>query len=72
MFDAVDVLLTMQNAGGGYASYELIRGPKFLEWLNPAEVFGMFSYYLDRHFSSTNFGQATLWLNMPIPNARRP
>lgn len=40
LFDAIDVLLTMQNPNGGYASYELIRGPKWLEWLNPAEVFG--------------------------------
>jgi lanosterol synthase len=38
--DAVDVLLTMQNADGGFASYEPIRGAKELEWLNPAEVFG--------------------------------
>jgi lanosterol synthase len=38
--DAVDVLLTMQNSDGGFASYETIRGAKELEWLNPAEVFG--------------------------------
>ncbi|TFK98472.1 terpenoid cyclases/protein prenyltransferase alpha-alpha toroid [Pterulicium gracile] len=38
--DAVDVLLTMQNPSGGFASYELIRGPRWLEWINPAEVFG--------------------------------
>ena len=38
--DAVDVLLSMQNADGGFASYERIRGSSFLEWLNPAEVFG--------------------------------
>ncbi|KIM82936.1 hypothetical protein PILCRDRAFT_819733 [Piloderma croceum F 1598] len=38
--DAVDCMLTMQNPGGGFASYELIRGPSWLEWLNPAEVFG--------------------------------
>lgn len=30
----------MQNADGSYASYELIRGPLWLEKLNPAEVFG--------------------------------
>jgi lanosterol synthase len=31
----------MQNEDdGGYASYELRRGPYWLEWLNPAEVFG--------------------------------
>ncbi|KAF7798580.1 hypothetical protein EIP86_009802 [Pleurotus ostreatoroseus] len=38
--DAVDILLGMQNPNGGFASYELIRGPEWLEWLNPAEVFG--------------------------------
>ncbi|KAG6334196.1 hypothetical protein ID866_4896 [Astraeus odoratus] len=40
LFDAVDTMLTMQNANGGFASYELVRGPQWLEWLNPAEVFG--------------------------------
>lgn len=35
-----DLLLSFQNANGGWASYELTRGPKWLEWLNPAEVFG--------------------------------
>jgi len=39
--DAVDTLLTMQNAGsGGYASYERRRGSTHLEHLNAAEVFG--------------------------------
>ena len=38
--DAADIMLGMQNADGGFASYELIRGPGWLEWLNPAEVFG--------------------------------
>ncbi|KAL7312217.1 Lanosterol synthase (Oxidosqualene--lanosterol cyclase), variant 2 [Mucor circinelloides] len=37
---AVDVMLTMQNADDGFASYETIRGPHLLEMLNPAEVFG--------------------------------
>ncbi|KAH8090819.1 putative lanosterol synthase [Filobasidium floriforme] len=40
MKDCVDVLLTMQNPDGGFASYELIRGNKKMEWLNTAEVFG--------------------------------
>ncbi|KAF7308670.1 Terpene cyclase/mutase family member [Mycena chlorophos] len=40
IFDAVDLLLTLQNSNGGFASYEPIRGPHWLEWLNPAEVFG--------------------------------
>jgi lanosterol synthase len=30
----------MQNRDGGFASYELVRGPDWLELLNPAEVFG--------------------------------
>ena len=40
LFDTVDTLLTMQNRDGGFASYELVRGPSWLELLNPAEVFG--------------------------------
>ncbi|KAF4610517.1 hypothetical protein D9613_006740 [Agrocybe pediades] len=40
MCQAVDVMLTLQNPNGGFASYELVRGPQWLEWLNPAEVFG--------------------------------
>lgn len=38
--NAVDVMLSLQNSNGGFASYEKIRGPAFLEWINPAEVFG--------------------------------
>ncbi|KAB2110056.1 Lanosterol synthase [Alternaria gaisen] len=38
--DAIDVLLTMQNASGGCASYEPTRGSILLEHLNAAEVFG--------------------------------
>lgn len=38
--DSVDTLLTMQNPGGGFASYERIRGPAWLELFNHAEVFG--------------------------------
>jgi lanosterol synthase len=35
----VDTLLLMQNSDGGFASYEKIRGSRFLELLNPAEIF---------------------------------
>jgi lanosterol synthase len=38
--DAIDLLLTMQNPSGGFASYETINAPSFVELLNPAEVFG--------------------------------
>jgi lanosterol synthase len=37
---AIDVLLTMQNASGGFASYEPTRGSEYMEYLNAAEVFG--------------------------------
>jgi lanosterol synthase len=45
--DCVDVLLTMQNKNGGFASYELVRGTSFMEWLNCAEVFGTFRCFVD-------------------------
>lgn len=37
---AVNVVLSLQNPNGSWASYELTRGPEWLEKLNPAEVFG--------------------------------
>ena len=37
--DAIDTILTMQNASGGFASYEPTRGSEYLEYLNAAEVF---------------------------------
>ncbi|KAI9764035.1 MAG: hypothetical protein M1840_008911 [Geoglossum simile] len=37
--NCVDSLLLMQNTDGGFASYEIRRGPTVLELLNPAEVF---------------------------------
>jgi lanosterol synthase len=36
---AVDVILSYQNQDGGWATYELSRAPKWLEKLNPSEVF---------------------------------
>lgn len=40
IYDAIDTLLTYQNASGGCASYEPTRGSEHLELLNAAEVFG--------------------------------
>jgi lanosterol synthase len=40
IYDAIDTILTFQNASGGYASYEPTRGSEHLEMLNAAEVFG--------------------------------
>lgn len=36
---AVEFILSLQNKDGGWASYELVRGAKWLELLNPAAVF---------------------------------
>lgn len=37
---AVDLVLSFQNPNGGWASYELQRAGKWIEFMNPAEVFG--------------------------------
>jgi squalene/oxidosqualene cyclase-like protein len=37
--DAVDLILSMQNKDGGWATYELTRGPTWLERLNPSDCF---------------------------------
>ncbi|XP_028752047.1 cycloartenol synthase [Neltuma alba] len=39
-YDAVNVILSMQNADGGFATYELTRSYAWLEIINPAETFG--------------------------------
>ncbi len=36
---AVDVILSYQNQDGGWATYELSRAPKWLEKINPSEIF---------------------------------
>ncbi|TPX32405.1 hypothetical protein SmJEL517_g04428 [Synchytrium microbalum] len=40
IFKAADVLLAGQNYDGGFPSYEPARAHPWIEWLNPAEVFG--------------------------------
>lgn len=37
---SIDLILSWQNKDGGWASYEKTRAPKWLEKMNPAEVFG--------------------------------
>lgn len=39
-YDAVNVLLSLQNGDGGFATYELTRSYPWLEIINPAETFG--------------------------------
>jgi len=40
LYDAVNVILTLQNEDGGWATYENNRGFGWFEELNPSEVFG--------------------------------
>ncbi|XP_050224509.1 cycloartenol synthase-like isoform X1 [Mercurialis annua] len=40
MYDAVNVIISLQNADGGFATYELTRSYRWLELINPAETFG--------------------------------
>ena len=61
IFDSVDTLLTLQNPSGGYASYEPIRGSKMIEWLNPAEVFGMLNPPRRSQTSVLILTQGRLW-----------
>jgi squalene/oxidosqualene cyclase-like protein len=40
LHDAVRLILSWQNDDGGWATYELTRGGRWLERLNPSQVFG--------------------------------
>ncbi|XP_047329689.1 cycloartenol Synthase-like [Impatiens glandulifera] len=40
LYDAVNVILSLQNSDGGFATYELTRSYSWMELLNPAETFG--------------------------------
>lgn len=39
MVDSMEQILSMQNQDGGWATYELTRGPAWLEQLNPSDCF---------------------------------
>ena len=39
LVEAAEILLAMQNADGGWATYEKTRGPAWLERLNPSDCF---------------------------------
>ena len=70
--DAVDVVLALQNADGGFATYENNRGYGWYEWLNPSEVFGdiMIDYsYVECSMASNG---ALARFRDAFPNHRRP
>lgn len=39
LFNSVDLLLSLQNKDGGYATYENQQGSLYYEWFNSSEVF---------------------------------
>ncbi|XVE62723.1 hypothetical protein DITRI_Ditri06bG0142300 [Diplodiscus trichospermus] len=40
LYEAVNVIISLQNKSGGFAAYELTRSYAWLEMFNPAEMFG--------------------------------
>lgn len=40
LYEAVNVILSLMNSDGGFATYELTRSYAWLELINPAETFG--------------------------------
>jgi lanosterol synthase len=40
LYDPINTILSFQNKDGGWASYENTRAPKWMELLNPSEIFG--------------------------------
>ncbi|KAG6430222.1 hypothetical protein SASPL_108284 [Salvia splendens] len=40
LYEAIDLVLSLQNSSGGFASYELTGSYHWLEMINPAETFG--------------------------------
>lgn len=69
--DAIDTLLTMQNASGGFASYEPQRGSEYMEYLNAAEVFGRIMVEYDYPECSTAVVTALRLFSKYHPDYRR-
>ncbi|KAJ9110722.1 hypothetical protein QFC20_002763 [Naganishia adeliensis] len=58
------------NPDGGFASYELVRGNKKLEWLNTAEVFGDIMIEYTYPECTTSSISALLQFSSQFPNYR--
>ncbi|KAL1514656.1 hypothetical protein AB1Y20_003746 [Prymnesium parvum] len=70
LYKALNVLLTLQNVDGGWATYENNRGYSWYEWLNPSEVFGdiMIDYsYVECSMASLS---AVYMFHLHYPNHR--
>lgn len=69
--DAIDTLLTMQNASGGFSSYEPTRGSEYMEYLNAAEVFGRIMVEYDYPECSTAVVTALTLFSEEFPEYRK-
>lgn len=58
----MNVILSLQNSDGGWATYENKRGPDWVEWFNPAEVFCKLAV----HFFSVHVPVPHLYLYLPV------
>eukprot|EP00050_Salpingoeca_kvevrii_P016478 m.55791 g.55791 ORF g.55791 m.55791 type:complete len:728 (-) comp6961_c0_seq1:3499-5682(-) len=71
LFDAVNILLLMQNSTGGYATCEKTRGWHFFEWFNASEVFGEIMIDYDYVECSSSALQALCLFRELYPDHRR-
>ncbi len=69
--DAIDTLLTMQNASGGFSSYEPTRGSEYMEYLNAAEVFGRIMVEYDYTECTTAVVTALSLFSAHFPDYRK-
>ncbi len=67
----VDVILSFQNKDGGWASYENTRAPKWIEALNPSQIFG--NIMLDYSYTECTSAsvQALVKFNAKFPDYRK-
>lgn len=71
LYDAVNILLLMQNATGGYATCEKTRGSHFFEYFNASEVFGEIMIDYDYVECSSSALQALCLFREMYPEHRR-
>ena len=70
LFDAVNILLLMQNDTGGYATCEKTRGWHFFEYFNASEVFGEIMIDYDYVECSSSALQALCLFRHNFPHHR--
>lgn len=70
IYDGIDILLSLQNSTGGWATYENSRGSTYLELLNPASVFKDIMIDYDHVECSSSSIQALAMFREQFPKYR--